>query len=75
MEHESSGDTNCNWCAGYSDQGIGTGTGELGDKRTSGDHSNYCVIEIDQNTKTPPEALRRLTVTQTAVENNQLTLV
>ena len=35
MEHESDGDTNCHWCARYSHQRIGTGTGGLRNKRTS----------------------------------------
>ena len=42
-------------------------------KRTSGDHSNYCIIEIGQNTEKSPENLRRLAVAQTPVENPQLT--
>ncbi len=33
---------------------------------TSGDHPNYCIIEIDQNTEKIPGDLRRL-VTQTPV--------
>ena len=32
MKHESDGDTNCNWCAWYSHQRFGTGTGGLGNK-------------------------------------------
>ena len=73
MEHEDDGDTNCNWSARYSHQKIGTGTGGLGNKRTSGDHLNYTIVEISQNTKESPGDLRRLAVTQTPVENNQLT--
>ena len=38
MEHESDGYTNCNWRARYSHQTIGTRTGGLRKKRTSGDH-------------------------------------
>ena len=38
MKHESDGDTNCNWRSRYSHRGIGTETGGLGNKRTSGDH-------------------------------------
>ena len=75
MEHESDGDTICNWCTRYSPQRIGTGTGELGNKRTSGDHPNYRIVEISQNTEKSPENLRRFAVTQTPVENQQLTLV
>ena len=29
-------------------QRIGTETGELGNKRTNGDHPNYCIINIGQ---------------------------
>ena len=46
-----------------------------GNKRTSGDHLNYSIIKIDQNTEKSPGDLRRLAVTQTPVENHQLTLV
>ena len=46
MEHEGDSDTNCNWCAWYSYQKIGTGTGGLGNKRTSGGRSNYSIIKI-----------------------------
>ena len=38
MEHQRDGETNCNWCTWYSHQRIGTGTGRLENKRTSGDH-------------------------------------
>ena len=68
MRHESDGDANCN---AYYHQTIGG----LREKRTSGDHPNYNIIEIDQNTKKSLGDLRRLAVTQTPVENHQLTLV
>ena len=38
VECESDGDTNHNWCSWYSNQKIDSGTGGLGNKRTSGDH-------------------------------------
>ena len=38
MEHESDGDTNCNWYTRSSHQRIGTMTGELGNKRINEDH-------------------------------------
>ena len=41
------------------------GTGRLRNKRTSGNHSNYCIIKISQNTERSPEDLRWLAVTQT----------
>ena len=74
MEHESDGDTNCNWCSRYSHQWFGTGTGGLGNKWTSGDHPKYSIIKINQNTEKSPGDLR-LAVTQTLVRNPQLMLV
>ena len=75
MEHESDGDTNCNWRARYCHQRFGTRTGGLGNKRMSGDHPNYSIVEIGQNTKKSPGDLRRLADTQTPVEIHQPTLV
>ena len=68
MEHESDGDTNCNRRARYSHPRIGTGTGGLGNKRTSGDHPDYYSVEISQNTEKSPGKLSRLVVTQTPVK-------
>ena len=48
-------------------------TGGLGNKSISGDHPNYSIVEIGQNTEKSPGDLRRLAVTQTAVENHQRT--
>ena len=75
MEHESDGGTSCNWCARYSHQRIGTGTGRLGNKRTNGHHPNYSIIEIGQNTEKSLGDLRRLVISETPVENHQTTLV
>ena len=50
--------------------GIVTKEWVLGDKRTSGDHPNYSIIKIGQNTKKSPGDLKRLAVTQTPVENH-----
>ena len=36
MEHENDGDTSGQWRTRYSHQRIGTGTGELENKKTSG---------------------------------------
>ena len=38
---------------------------------TSGDHRNYYIIEIGQNTEKSPGDLRRLAVTQTPVKDHQ----
>ena len=67
--------SNYNWRARYSHQRTGKGTWRLGNKRTSGDHQNNSIVEIGQNTKKSPGNVRKLTVTQTPVENYQLTLV
>ena len=75
LEHESDGDTNCNWHARYTHQTIGTGTGGLGHRRTSEDHINNSIVRIDQNTEKSPGDLRRLAVTQTPMEKHQLTPV
>ena len=74
MERESDGDTNCNWYTRQSHQMIGTGTGGLGNKRTSGEYSNYSTVEIGQNTEKSPGDLRRLAITQPQVNKHQLTL-
>ena len=75
MKYKSDGDTNRSWRARYNHQRIGIGTGGLGDKRTSVNHQNYSLIEIGQNTKKSSGDLGRLAVSQTPVENHQLTLV
>ena len=54
MEHKNDGDTSCNWNTRYSHRRIGTGTGGLGKKRTSGNHPNYSIIDIGWNTKKSP---------------------
>ena len=51
------------------------GLEDLEIKWTSGDPPNYGIIEIGQNTEKSPVDFRRLAVTQTPVENYQLTLV
>ena len=74
MEHESDGDTDCKWCVRYSHQRYDTGTGELGNKRTSEDHPNYNIAEIGQNTEKSPGDMNKLAVTLASVKNHQLTL-
>ena len=59
---ESDGDTNFNRCTWNSHQRIGTETGGLENKRTSGKHPYYRIVEIGQNTTKSTEDLRRLTV-------------
>ena len=75
MEHERDGDTNRNWWAWYSHRRIDTGTGRLGNKGTSGDHTKYSTIKIGDNTEKRLGDLTKLTVTPTPVRNHQLKLV
>ena len=51
------------------------GTGELGNKRTGGDHPNNSIIENSQNSEKCSGDLRRLAVIQTPVKNHQLKLL
>ena len=46
----------------------------LGNKRISGDHRDYGIIKISQNSEKSQGQLRILAVTQTPVENYQLIL-
>ena len=46
-----------------------------GNKRTNGDHPNYCIIEIGQNTEKSPGDLKRPAVTQTPEKVHQLMLL
>ena len=56
-------------------KGLVQGNGGLGNKRTSRDHPNYCIIKISQNIEKSSGNLRRLAVTQTSERNHRLTLV
>ena len=59
-DHESGGDTNCNWRGRYNHQRILTGTGGFWNKRISGDYQNFSIVESGQNTEKSPGDLRRL---------------
>ena len=73
LEYESDDYPICNWCYKYSHQRISTRTGGLGNNRLRGDHPNYCIIVISQNTEKSSEDLRRLVVTP--VRHHQIMLV
>ena len=70
VEHESNGYTNYNWFSWFSHRRIIKGTGGLRNKRTSGDHPNYYIIEIGHNTEKSFGDLRRLAVAQTPVKDH-----
>ena len=75
MEHGSDRDSTYNWSSWYSHQRIDTGSVGLGNKRTSGYHPNYSIVEIGQNAEKSPGDLSRLAVSQTPVRNHRLMLV
>ena len=75
MDPEGDGDSNCNWCAWYSHQKIGTRTEGLGNKSTSEDHPNYSIIDIGLNTEKSSGDLRKIAVTQTQMKDHQLTQI
>ena len=70
MEHESDVYTNRDWCFWNSYHRIIKGSEGLGNKRTSGDHQNYYIIENGQNTEKNPGNLRRFAVIQTPVKDH-----
>ena len=71
--HESDGDTSYDWCSWYSHQKSGTRTGRLGNKRTNGDHPNYSIIKIGQNTFKNVGDLERLADTQIPARDSRVT--
>ena len=73
-EHESNGDTYCNWCTGNDLQRLGKQVRIVENRRINRNHPNYCIIKIGQDTEKSPGDLRRL-VTLTLVKDNQLILV
>ena len=46
IEHERDDAISCTWCARYTHQRIGTGSGGLWNKKTSGVYPNYNIIKI-----------------------------
>ena len=75
VEHKSDGYTNCNWGCWYIHQRIGSRTEGFGNKGTSGDHLNYSIVEIGQNTEKIPGDLRWLFVLKRQWKKHQLTLI
>ena len=75
VEHVKDNYTNCNLCFWYSHQKIGTKAEGLGNIGTAGEWPIYSIVEIGLNTEKSPGDLRRLAVTETLLENHQLTLM
>ena len=75
LELDSDNYTNCHWCFLYIYQRLRKRIWGLRNKRTSGDHPNYSIIDVSQNTKKGPGDLRRLVISQVPVKYHQLTLM
>ena len=71
---KSNGDTTCSWCSWYNHKRIGTETRGLGIKK-SGDHPNYRIIKIGQDTEKSPGDWWKLAVTQPPLRNHRVKLV
>ena len=56
-------------------KGLVQGTGGFRHKNTCGNHPNYSIIKIGQNTEKSPGDLEKFAVSQTLAEEHQLTLV
>ena len=52
MKHEGDSDTNCNWCIWNDPKRLGKGTQRDGNQRMTGNHPNYSIVKISQNTRT-----------------------
>ena len=56
-------------------KGLLPGQKDMEIRGQGGDHPNYCIIKIGQNTEKRPGNLRRIAVIRTPVKDHQLTLV
>ena len=74
LERESDIYTNYNRCSWYSHRKKLNWTCGRGNKRTSGDHPNYYIVQNGYNTEKSAGDLGRFAVTQTSVKDHQLTI-
>ena len=63
LEHKRDSHTNCYWWSWYSHQKIDKGSGGIGNKKTNGNHPNYNIDKIAENTKRSSVNLRRVAIT------------
>ena len=75
MEHERNSDTSYNWCTRNNPQKLGKQTGRLGNKRTSGDHPDFSILKIGQNTDKSPRDLKIIVCAYNPVKDQQVTLI
>ena len=60
MEYGGGVDAICKWYPSNNPQRLGKGTGKFRNQKTSGDHQNYSIIQVDQNTEKSPGNLLSL---------------
>ena len=65
-------DNNCNWFDCNRPQRLEKRAGKVGNRRISWNHPSYSIGEIGQNIEKSPGDLRRLDVSQTLVNDQQL---
>ena len=58
MEYESDSDTSYKWCTQNDPERLGKGTGKIGNRKTSREHSNYSITKIGQSTENSPGDLQ-----------------
>ena len=68
IEHEGDNGTNCKYCAWNDSQRLGKGAGGVGNRRTSGDHSDNSIVKIAQNSEKSPGDLMGLDFSQTPMK-------
>ena len=75
MEYGDNGDIKGNWYAWNYLQRLDKGAKKDGNQSRRGDHPNYSITEIGQNTEKSPRDLKGLAITQTTVKAHQQTLI
>ena len=71
-EHEGYSETNFSWHSCNSHQRLEKGSKRIGNHRKNQDHSEYSIVEINQNIQKSPGDMRRFIVTQALVNDHQL---
>ena len=70
MENKCYGDTSCNWYTWNGAKGLGRKTGGTGIQRKNGNHRDYSIVKIDQNTQKSPGDPRNLAITNVDLNIN-----
>ena len=74
MEHETDGNTICNWCTWNRPQSLAKCIRIVWNGRMNQDHPKYSIVKIGQTTVKSPGDLWRLAVIQSPIKDHHLTL-